>query len=146
MYENIILTTLEHKNEASLFVQQYGGTVATSCTVFIEQNGSFSETSSSLTVCEAYGLKITEWYEKYESNEGNYTTTYNNSIIEHALSQAGIMVDPQTYIISLDGASSINISNEYDMLYSSAEILNRTPNLNVWIIGKDGHLRFYPKS
>lgn len=141
MYQNIILTTSEHKNEASTYAQQCGGVVITSCTVFIEQNGSFSETESSSTVYEAYGLKVMDGYEKCESDEKNCDTTSNYPIIEDALCQAGKMVNPRIYIV----CSDVAFSNEYGMLYKSAEILNKIPNLNLWIIANDGRLRFFPK-
>jgi len=141
MHENIILTTPEYENEASSFVQQYGGLVMTSCAVFVEQNGNFSETPSSLTWNEAYGLKVVDGYEKHESYEENYSTTPSYAAIEQTLSQAGIMVNPRVYVISSDSV----FSNEYEMLYRSAEILNKISGLNVWIIKEDGQLKFFPK-
>jgi len=133
MYKSIILTTPEYKNEASSLAQQCGGVVIISYNVFIEQNGSFSETESSSTACQKSGLKVVEGYEDCETN-----ATSNYQDIEQALSRTGVMIDPQTYIIS----SSVD---DYDTLFNFAQNINRVTELDMWIIGKDGRAKFIPK-
>ncbi len=125
MYNNIILATSEDQDKASTFAQQIGSSlIAVSSTACLEQNGVLSETKSSSTLCEVCELKIKEGYSVSE--------------IEGDFSKIGKMIDAQTYVISWAG-------DDYSTLCRFAEDLNRISDLNVWIVGEDGLVRFLPK-
>jgi len=102
MSETICITNKEYHDVASTLAQQCGGVFVVSCTVFINQDGGLSLTKGTSTIDETQGLTLLEWY---------CNNDYVGSEVEKTFSTSGIMVMPDTYVISGNVYNGVNILN-----------------------------------